>query len=155
MFAKIENNQVAEYPLTDRQIKIRFPNVSFPSNFTSALPDGYVRVQTSSQPTEDELKVVTQGTPALVDGVWTQTWVQFDKYTAEELVAFNAKKDVDKRQEVRNVRNSLLAKSDWTQGKDIPDNVSSAWIVYRQALRDTTAQPSFPWEVQWPTQPEM
>lgn len=154
MFARIENNQIAEYPLTDRQIKMRFPNVSFPSNFTSALPDGYARVQPSSQPTEDELKVITEGAPALMDGVWTQVWVQSDKYTAEELVAFNAKKDVDKRQEVRDVRNSLLAKSDWTQGKDIPDNVSSAWATYRQALRDVPSQTGFPWGVQWPTQPE-
>jgi hypothetical protein len=154
MFARIENNQVAEYPLTDRQIKMRFPNVSFPSNFTSALPDGYERVQPSSQPAEDELKVITEGTPALMDGVWTQVWVQSDKYTAEELVAFNAKKDVDKRQEVRDVRNSLLAKSDWTQGKDIPDNVSSAWATYRQALRDVTEQSGFPWTIEWPTQPE-
>jgi hypothetical protein len=56
--------------------------------------------------------------------------------------------------QVRAARNEKMAATDWTQGKDIPDNVSSAWAVYRQALRDITAQAEFPWGVQWPTQPE-
>ncbi len=151
MFARIENNQVAEYPLTDKQIRARFLNVSFPSNFASALPDGYVRVQPSSQPAEDELKVIAEGAPALMDGVWTQVWVQSDKYTADELVAFNAKKEEDKKQEVRNVRNSLLAKSDWRFRSDM--NPSQEWKDYCQALRDITAQAGFPWTIDWPEQP--
>lgn len=152
MFAKIENNQVAEYPLSETQVRKRFPNVSFPANFSSALPEGYARVQPSSQPTEDELKVVTEGTPALMDGIWTQTWVQSDKYTADELVAYNAKKDVDKRQEERNVRTSLLNKCDWTQLADAPVD-KAAWATYRQALRDVTAQAGFPWTIIWPDVP--
>jgi hypothetical protein len=152
MFAKIENNQVAEYPLSETQVRKRFPNVSFPTNFSSALPEGYARVQPSSQPVEDELKVITEGTPALMDGVWTQTWVQSDKYTAEELVAYNAKKETDKQQEVRDVRNSLLSMSDWTQVADAPVD-KSAWATYRQALRDVTAQAGFPWTIDWPVAP--
>jgi hypothetical protein len=152
MFAKIENNQVAEYPLTDGAIKMRFPNTSFPTNFVAALPEGYVRVQPSSQPSEDEMKVVAEGTPALVDNTWTQTWVQSDKYTAEELTAYNAKKEVDKRQEVRNVRTSLLNKCDWTQVADAPVD-KAAWATYRQALRDVTEQAGFPCAVEWPMAP--
>ena len=152
MFAKIENNQVSEYPLTEGAIKLRFSNTSFPTNFVAALPDGYMRVQPSSRPSVDEMKVVAEGTPALIDGVWTQTWVQSDKYTAEELAAYNAKKDVDKRQEERNVRTSLLAKSDWTQLADSPAD-KAAWATYRQALRDVTAQAGFPWTITWPDAP--
>jgi len=152
MFAKIENNQVAEYPLTEGAIKMRFPNTSFSTNFVAALPESYVRVQPSSQPPLDELKVVAESTPALLDGVWTQTWVQTDKYTAEELVAYNAKKDVDKRQEERNVRTSLLAKSDWTQVADAPVD-KAAWATYRQALRNVPAQAGFPWTITWPDAP--
>ena len=152
MFAKIENNQVAEYPLSETQVRKRFPNVSFPTNFSSALPEGYARVQPSSQPTEDELKVITEGTPALMDGVWTQVWVQSDKYTAEELVAYNAKKETDKQQEVRDVRNSLLSMSDWTQLADTTVD-KSAWATYRQALRDVTQQAGFPWTITWPDAP--
>lgn len=151
MFAKIENNQVTEYPLSETQVRKRFPNVSFPTNLSSALPEGYVRVQPASQPAEDELKVITEGTPALMDGVWTQVWVQSDKYTAEELVAYHAKKEEDKKQEVRNVRNSLLAKTDWRFRSDM--NPSQAWKDYCQSLRDITAQSGFPWEVTWPETP--
>jgi hypothetical protein len=152
MFAKIENNQVAEYPLTEGAIKMRFSNTSFPTNVVAALPEGYVRVQPSSQPSEDEMKVVAEGTPALIDGVWTQTWVQSDKYTADELVAYSAKKEVDKQQEERNVRTSLLAKSDWTQLADSPVD-KAAWAIYRQALRNVPTQSGFPWTIVWPETP--
>ena len=152
MFAKIENNQVAEYPLTDGAIKLRFPQTSFPTNFVAALPEGYVRVQPSSPPSENEMKVVAEGTPALVDGVWTQVWAQSDKYTVEELVAYNAKKEADKQQDVRDKRNSLLRMSDWTQLADSPAD-KTAWATYRQALRNVPAQAGFPWTITWPDAP--
>lgn len=153
MFAKIENSQVVEYPLSQFDIKKRFSNISFPSDFSSALPTGYVRVQPASKPEEDDLKIISEGTPVKIAGVWTQVWVQSDKYTAEELVSYNAQKEEDKKQEVRNVRNSLLSKSDWTQVADAPVD-KSVWASYRQALRDVTSQAGFPWDVQWPTIPE-
>lgn len=58
-----------------------------------------------------------------------------------------------KAQEVREQRNQLLQESDWTQGKDILDSLSSIWAVYRQKLRDISKQVEFPWNVVWPTKP--
>lgn len=55
---------------------------------------------------------------------------------------------------VRDKRNDLLKNSDWTQLKDIPDNISSSWAIYRQQLRDITNQENFPWQVVWPIKPE-
>jgi len=55
---------------------------------------------------------------------------------------------------VRVERTLRLQASDWTQGKDIADDVSTAWATYRQALRDIPAQEGFPWDVTWPEQPE-
>lgn len=55
--------------------------------------------------------------------------------------------------QVRAERNSKLAASDWTQGKDIADAVSTPWATYRQALRDVTAQDGFPWAIIWPEMP--
>jgi Phage tail assembly chaperone protein len=152
MFAKIENNQVAEYPITEFDIRARFPNTSFTTDFSSGLPDGYVRVQPAGQPAEDALKVITQGQPALVDGVWTQVWVQTDKYTAEELAAQETNATEEKKQEVRDIRNSKLAKCDWTQLADAPVD-KAVWATYRQALRDITAQEGFPWTITWPDAP--
>lgn len=54
---------------------------------------------------------------------------------------------------VRVERNKLLSDSDWTQGKDIPDSVSSQYAIYRQALRDLPEQAGFPFEVVYPINP--
>ncbi len=81
------------------------------------------------------------------DGSWTMKWLERDLY--------NATKD---RQVVSNIqrkkRNDLLAKTDWTQGKDISNTVSTAWTTYRQELRDVTLQPNFPYSIVWPTPPQ-
>ena len=51
-------------------------------------------------------------------------------------------------------RDRLLARTDWTQGKDISTEVSNKWTEYRQALRDITSQEGFPNNIQWPVQPQ-
>lgn len=60
-------------------------------------------------------------------------------------------------EQARAQRNQLLAESDWTQ---LPDaraamgaGKAAEWDAYRQALRDITAQPSFPAEIVWPVKP--
>lgn len=53
----------------------------------------------------------------------------------------------------RDNRNQLLAQTDWTQAKDVPDAVSSKWAPYRQALRDVPQQPGFPENIVWPEKP--
>jgi len=67
---------------------------------------------------------------------------------AEAIAALDAKQ----AQSVRDERTKKLAETDWTQLTDAPVN-SAAWGTYRQALRDVTAQETFPWEVTWPTAP--
>lgn len=61
-------------------------------------------------------------------------------------------------QKVRIERDILLAKSDTMLMADRWASLSaeqqSAWAAYRQALRDAPGQPGFPYEVQWPIQPE-
>ena len=53
---------------------------------------------------------------------------------------------------VRERRDLLLARSDWTQLPDAPVD-AAAWATYRQALRDVPQQDGFPASVAWPTQP--
>lgn len=57
-----------------------------------------------------------------------------------------------KAAEVRAERNAKLAASDWTQVLDAQVD-RTVWAAYRQELRDISAQPGFPWEVEWPTEP--
>lgn len=54
--------------------------------------------------------------------------------------------------DVRNKRNMLLLKSDWTQNPDV--NVDrEAWANYRAALRDISQQSGFPTDIIWPEEP--
>ena len=55
---------------------------------------------------------------------------------------------------VRARRNKLLAETDWTQARDVSDDVAQLWAPYRQALRDITDQAEFPEEVVWPDRPK-
>lgn len=56
---------------------------------------------------------------------------------------------------VREDRAQALAQCDWTQVPDAPLTAEqkSAWVAYRQELRDLTTQEGFPWNVTWPTKP--
>lgn len=56
--------------------------------------------------------------------------------------------------EARATRDELLLKSDWTEvSQTFTLEQRNAWKTYRQALRDVPDQPSFPWEVNWPSKP--
>jgi hypothetical protein len=55
---------------------------------------------------------------------------------------------------VKAQRNQLLQQSDWTQLADIPAETKALWEPYRQALRDITDQPGYPFNIIWPTPPQ-
>jgi hypothetical protein len=57
---------------------------------------------------------------------------------------------------VRATRDALLAESDWIviMHTERGTNIPAEWEIYRQSLRDITAQPGFPHNVTWPTKPE-
>lgn len=75
MYARIENDQVAEYPLTESQIKARFSNTSFVVGQFEP-PEGYVEVVVNPQPQIDPmLGVAYQAAPAFIDGAWRVTWI--------------------------------------------------------------------------------
>lgn len=57
--------------------------------------------------------------------------------------------------DVKVKRYRLLSASDWTQLNDVPltQEQKNEWIAYRQALRDITQQPNFPYDIAWPVVP--
>ena len=55
-------------------------------------------------------------------------------------------------QEARQMRDRLLAASDWTQVADAPVD-AAAWATYRQALREVPQQEGFPENITWPEVP--
>jgi len=54
---------------------------------------------------------------------------------------------------VRDQRDNLLSKTDWTQAADIPQATKDKWAPYRQALRDVPQQSGFPYDIVWPIKP--
>ena len=143
-YALIEQNAVVEYPVYEGDIKLRYPNVSFPTPFVA--PEGYALVADTTPPAYDYRKNVVEGTPTLIDGVWTRQWVVTDASAGE----------ISERTEaqwanVRSERNAKLAACDWTQLPDAPV-VHAVWAGYRQALRDITDQTD-PFNIVWPQEP--
>jgi hypothetical protein len=55
-------------------------------------------------------------------------------------------------------RDALLQQSDWTDTASAPARLGQAlydqWQTYRQALRDVTAQPGYPFDIIWPIPPQ-
>jgi hypothetical protein len=151
MLVKITSGNVDTYPYSAGQLRRDNPNTSFPKQVPDAILAGYgvYPVTFAAQPDIDERtqKVEQEAQPTLVGGNWTIGWTTSSK-TAEEIAEY----DADAAASVRAERDGLLAQSDWTQVADAPVD-ATAWATYRQALRDITDQASFPYDINWPTQP--
>lgn len=153
MFVKVNNGIAENFPYSIGELRKANPNVSFPKT----LPDSALNAFGVFRVTEGDAPEISERTqkrnrkdvPELVDGQWVLGWTVSDKSQNE--IAAETEREAGN---VRRKRNDKLAETDWTQAKDIPENTSSVWATYRQALRDVPQQAGFPWDVQWPTQPE-
>jgi hypothetical protein len=92
-------------------------------------------------------------------GNWVTAWEVREMFSddeestkAEKETAYQAGLDAEAAKGIRTERNRLLSESDWTQVLDAPVD-QTAWVEYRQALRDITSQEGFPHNVVWPTKP--
>ena len=81
-----------------------------------------------------------------VDGLTKPTDKQLASYKDWE-----TRKGLD---ELRPIRNELLAQSDWTQNRDVTLSNDADWKTYRQALRDITKDYKSLEDVKWPEKPE-
>ena len=149
-YAKIENGEVIKYPYSIEDLRKDNPDVSFPSIIDETTKSRYnmlliQKVEIQS----DYTKNISEDSPELFDGVWTQTWSVVDA-TEEEI----NQRLTNKWQEVRDQRGGMLNSSDWTQLPDSPltEEQKNAWRQYRQELRDITNQAN-PFEVIYPVQP--
>ena len=77
--------------------------------------------------------------------------------TEDEIKKFNAEVAAEptelerKLENIRMIRNGLLADTDWMANSDV--TMSDAWKKYRQDLRDITKDVTLSKEVVWPTAP--
>ena len=98
----------------------------------------------------DDMGIVTN---VIVVGESIPVGLQEVSFPAKIGVSLDQSEAEYRENEVRLLRDSLLASCDWTQVADAPVD-QAAWSIYRQALRDITAQAGFPDNVTWPTKPE-
>lgn len=123
------------------------PNTSMPQQITEAtineLGGDVVFEGPQAQPTRYQV--------AFSDGVEEINGKWYTKYSVSDMDAEGiAAKDAQQAIAVRATRDAKLAALDWTQGKDIADEVSGPAATLRQALRDVPSQAGFPWEITWP-----
>lgn len=148
-YARISNNQVVTYPLTQMDIQLRYPNISFVrDNFIP--PQGYEVVNPMSPPDVDHTENTELSTPVFLEDGWYQNWIitpatesQIEARTQQQMTRVRAQRD------------QLLRDSDYTRMDDVPlTEVQRAdWAHYRQQLRDITSQQGWPWHVTWPQKP--
>lgn len=151
MYIKLENNVPTESSIDQWELFKRFPNVSFviPITPQDLAPFSYGVVRPTPTLTPDKYEICVEDTPQKDETTdyWNQTWkiIPMSQLEKDEV---NAKKSEEARLE----RNKKLLESDWTQ---LPDSIADklAWVTYRQALRDITAQTEFPWNISWPVKP--
>jgi Phage tail assembly chaperone protein len=136
--------------ITESEFRAAFPNTSFPEQLTVGLIGdmGFDVVLEGPQAQPTRYQTAFRDGVEKIDGQW------FTKYSVADMDdETKAAKDAEQAKSMRHERNQKLSDSDWTQLADSPEN-KAAWATYRQALRDIPTQAGFPWEVQWPTQPE-
>lgn len=143
------------------------PNTSFPAQLTAEIIDsfGYDPVLEGPQATTIPPYQYSQRDGVIkINGQWFTNYTAgpiFQDYTdpdgvvhtaAEQYEAYCFTKDSEQGKAVRTDRNKRLADCDWTQLPDAPVD-HAVWAAYRQALRDVTSQPGFPWDITWPKAP--
>jgi hypothetical protein len=151
MYAKIENDQVVEWPLYEGDLEKRFPDLSFPlDTHNLPVPEGYVRVKPRMIENYNINLEYVQTNPIYLNGEWVMNWE--GKPLSEEQI--QQRKSLLAESQIKK-RNELLQKTDWTQVIDAPltDAKKESYKLYRQKLRDISDQEGFPTSIDWPVEP--
>ena len=155
--AKVEGNEVVQYPYTEADLKRDNPNTSFPVNplGNSSIRDAFniVIVGEAVKPSYNTLSQKLVSGDLQKDGEsWSESLVVVDKG--------NEEREQDLRNQwdsIRLTRDGHLYGSDWTQFNDSPldGDGKAAWAEYRRELRDIPQTQDDPWNIEWPEQPEV
>lgn len=137
----------------ESEFRTLFPNTSLPQQLTEAIINdlGADVVFEGPQAQHTRYQTAFRDGVEQIDGQW------FTKYSVADMEQ-EAKDALDAQQarNIRSQRDEKLAENDWRMIKawETQTPISTEWATYRQALRDVTAQGTFPWDITWPTQPE-
>lgn len=137
MYALIENGEITRINI---QLPTSIGNTSIPAGATGLEEFGLYPI-VGDETTCDPVRERVAGPQYVFDGTQVNR-----VFTVEQVP------DAEKAAQMRAFRNELLAETDWRFRSDMTP--SQEWKDYCQALRDVTAQPGFPWDIQWPAKPE-
>lgn len=139
------------YPYTLTDLRLDNPNTSFPVLIDDKTAEefGAYPVRQTQQP-DNDYTVNINRTAVKQGDQWVEEWFSTPA-TPEEI----AERTDNQANAVRSERNQKLANCDWTQLTDSPLNVEAkaAWAFYRENLRMIPEQQGFPWDLQWPPEP--
>lgn len=146
LFARIENNEVAEYPIVN--IQSRFPHTSFCSPITEdQLPPGYVIIKEDEYPTiNSNTHKIEERTPTKRNGIWTRNLVVV-ALSEDELQGI----EMFMIEHVSNKASEILQQTDWTQLPDVALKNKEEFAQYRALIREIRMNPSA--NQMWPEQP--
>jgi hypothetical protein len=153
LFIQLNDGQPVGHPIIRDNLHQLFPDETFSEVVTAAeishLPIRLYKHITMPEITELQ-RIVSSNMKIGDDDVCFIDYQISELDDNEQLILTN-----QKNVEVRNQRNAKLMQCDWTQLSDSPitKQDKSKWKEYRQRLRDVTQQPSFPWNIEWPTPP--
>lgn len=104
---------------------------------------------------EDAVEITAEEHAALINGQSQGKRIVADEAGHPVLADPPPPTDDDLAAAIRAERNMKIAACDWTVLSDAPLTLAEKtnWKAYRQALRDVTAQPTFPQSVEWPVEP--
>ena len=159
MFARIKDNQISEYPLTEWNIRERIRVFGSSPNFDALLPADYIRVQEGSRPAFDaNTQELSETRPVMVDGTWTRKWVAVSKLTEQELADYNDNLAQERvaafereRQRRVDAANEIIAK--YNAGEVVYASISlQDWQDYAQALQSVQYNENDRL-IEWPVDP--
>ena len=154
MFIKLENGVPVGHAVVEENLRMLFPEVNFPKIFfpLDVEPYGFGIFEiTPAPPIPKFYKLINSAPEKREDGIYYQTWDLLEMTDQEKQEA-----TADQSKKARLERSMRLMMSDWSQLPDVilSDELKTNWFIYRQSLRDITAQEGFPWEIVWPIIPE-
>lgn len=148
--------------ITESEFRAMHPSTSFPSNLDYAKW-GYDIIFEGPQATGgNHYQFSMRYGAEQIGDKWYAKYVLGPIFSdtpeataAEQEAAYKSRRDAEQSAIIRSDRNAYLAACDWTQLGDAPFDATTKaqWAAYRQALRDISSQPGFPWDVAWPESP--
>jgi hypothetical protein len=150
MLIKIESGQPVGHPIADDNLRLLFPNTSFPLPLKpdNVEPFGYGVYEQYPAPEVGVWQKAVETTPTQnSDGVWKQAW-KVEPLTPAE----RSSKEAGMKQANKLTAATFLTESDWVVLPDVSLQNKTEWETYREALRAIARNP--PVEIaQWPIKP--